>query len=275
MNATRVRPSEGLWKEGSGYYTQKVQELRKQPLLPDMRRLRDRRLFEIFDRHANVTAESHVLEIGCGRSAWLPYLGRRMKCAVVGIDIEPYAAELARANLEGAGVQGQILCRDAFDLKANEDLRERFDVAYSMGVMEHFDDAAERLATLAEYLKHDGHILTIVPNMQALNGALQRLGDHATFEMHVVHSTQSLVQVHEAAGFETAAAGYVGFFDGYVTSAAGAPGWLRRRIHGQLCWTLNICAEAWVRLSHGSATPEMSWTAPYVFYVGKHVSSRS
>lgn len=275
MSYTGVRPSEGLWKEGAGYYTQKTEELRKQPLLPDLRRLRDRRLLGMFERHANVTAESHVLEIGCGRSAWLPYLGQRMRCPVVGIDIEPFAAELARANLDGAGVKGEVLCRNAFDLKANEDLLERFDLVYSMGVIEHFDNAAERLADLAKYLRHEGRILTTVPNMHAVNWALQRLGDRATFEMHVIYNARKLVQIHEAAGFETIAAGYVGFFDGYLTSSAGAQGRLRRRIHRWLCWALNMGAEAWVRLSNGTATPEMGWTAPYVFYVGKRVSSGS
>src|SRR5436309_854954 len=114
-----VRPSDWLWKEGGGYYTQSEEELIKQPLLPDLRRLRDRRLIEVFKKYGNLAAGSAVLEVGCGRSPWLPYLARHERCVAAGIDIEPVAAQLARANLSGSGAKGDILCRDAFELKQN------------------------------------------------------------------------------------------------------------------------------------------------------------
>ena len=265
-----VRPSDRLWKEGGGYYTQSEEELIKHPLLPDFRRLRDWRLLGLFKRHANLSAGSAVLEVGCGRSPWLPYLASHERCVAVGIDIEPFAAQLARANLAGSGAKGDILCRDAFDLKQNEDLTGRFDLVYSMGVIEHFDDADRRLAVLARYLRPEGCILTTVPNLQGVNWALQRLADRKLLEMHVIYDAKKLARVHEAAGFHTIAAGYVGFFDGYLTSTAGVPWGARRRIHHWLCWACNMGSAAWVRVINGVATPELSWAAPLVFYVGRH-----
>ncbi len=265
----KVLSSEALWKEGGGYYNEKVEELKRKPILPDTRRLRDRRILGLFRRYGKLNRESRVLEIGCGQSMWLPCLARELGCQVFGLDVEPYAAELARANLSGAGERGEILCRDAFDASQNQDLLGRFDLIYSMGVMEHFDDAAERLAMLVGYLKPGGRILTTVPNLQGVNWLLQRLASLERLRMHVVYDTKRLSRIHERAGLETIAAGYVGFYDGYVSGSDSKTSRFRQRLHNRLCWASNMVGETWTRLSGERLTPEIKWIAPHVFCVGR------
>jgi len=269
MTSVQVRPSDWLWKEGGGYYTEATDELLLRPILPDVERPRDRRIFELFERPCGLGPGLRVLEAGCGRSRWLPFLGLRLRCRVSGIDIEPHAADLASANLLGAGAAGEIVCGDAFELHRRDDLRGRFDVVYSMGVLEHFADVEDRISSLALYLKPGGRILTTVPNLQGLNWLLQRLGDLRTLQAHVVYDTPALVKVHEAAGFETIDAGYVGFFDAYLSSSAGCRSRLQRAAHQKACRTLGRCGEAWLRLLGGRATPELRFMAPHVFYVGR------
>ena len=55
-----VRPADSLWKEGAGYYTERPEQIMREPLLPDLRRLRDRRILELFDRHGNLAPGSRV-----------------------------------------------------------------------------------------------------------------------------------------------------------------------------------------------------------------------
>src|SRR5262245_40268545 len=186
-NAEQVRPSDPLWKQGGGYYTDEAARLRENPILPDVRRLRDRRVLHVLERHGRIGEGSRVLEIGCGRSPWLPLIARKVRATVVGIDIEPFAAALARANLPGAGANGLIVCRDAFDTEENWDLIGEFDLVYSMGVLEHFPDPTARIAALAKYLRPGGRLVTTVPNMQGWNWMLQRLGSLQRLEMHVVY----------------------------------------------------------------------------------------
>ena len=85
----------------------------------------------------------------------------------------------------------------------------------------------------------------------------------------MVYDTAGLVRVHEAAGFETIAAGYVGFFDAYLSSSAGSASRLRRAAHGGVCRALGRGSEAWLRLLGGRGAPETRFTAPHVFYVGR------
>lgn len=269
MKATGVRPSDWLWKQGAGYYREEAGELVVRPILPDPRRLLDRRIGGLFARHGGLGPASRVLEVGCGRSAWLPYVARTFGCSVVGIDIEPYAAELARANLAGAGARGEVLCRDAFVLERRDPLRESFDLVYSMGVLEHYDDVVERLAILRGYLRPGGRILTTVPNLQGVNWLLQRLADLRTLETHVIYNARRLGRVHEEAGFRTLACGYAGFCDAHLSSTAGARSALRRRLHLRLCWMLGLCCEAWARLGWNRVTPELRLLSPHVFCAGQ------
>jgi 2-polyprenyl-6-hydroxyphenyl methylase/3-demethylubiquinone-9 3-methyltransferase len=271
MTNAQVRPSDWLWKEGGGYYTERSADLLVRPMLPDVDRPRDRRVFGLFERHCGLGRGSRVLEAGCGRSRWLPFLALRLGCRVVGIDIEPHAADLARANLQGAGVEGDVRCGDAFALHAHDDLRGSFDAVYSMGVLEHFADVVGRISSLALYLKPGGRILTTVPNLHGPNWILQRLGDLRTLQAHVVYDVPALVRVHEAAGLQTIAAGYVGFFDAYLSSTGGAARRFRSALHGKVCRTLGRGAEAWLRLLGGRGTPETRFLAPHVFYVGRRI----
>lgn len=263
-----VRPSDSLWKEGAGYYTESPAQVRRSPLLPDLRRLRDRRILEIFDRHGNLTPGCSVLELGCGRSRWLPFLAVRRRCDVSGLDNEAYASELARANLSGVGAAGRIICGDAFDPEAQPDLVGRFDLIYSMGLLEHFGDVVDRITTLTRYLRPGGRMITTVPNMRGFNWLMQRLGSREILEMHVVYDRELLTRVHEAARLRTLAAGYVGFFDGHVSAARGEPRTLKLRLHESLSRNSNLLAEAWLRAGRGALAPEISWLSPHVYYVG-------
>jgi len=272
---TAVRPSDALWKEGAGYYVESPEQIRRSPLLPDLRHLRDRRILELFDRHGNLAPGRRVLELGCGRSRWLPYLAIHRQCDVSGLDNEAFAAELARANLSGAGAQGRIVCGDAFDLERQKDLAGQFDLVYSMGLLEHFGDVVDRIAALIRYVKPGGRLLTTVPNMRGFNWMMQRLGSREILEMHVVYDRRRLVHVHEAAGLTTLAAGYAGFFDGHLSAAGAGARNIRVRLHGGLSRASSLLAEAWVRAGRGALAPELPWFSPHVYYVGSPAAHAS
>jgi 2-polyprenyl-3-methyl-5-hydroxy-6-metoxy-1,4-benzoquinol methylase len=261
-----VGPSEWLWKEGSGFYNDQAADLLREPCLPNERFLSDRRVMQLFGEHGGLAhSGSQVLEVGCGRSPWLPYLARTTGCRPMGVELEPYAAKLARINLAAAGVKGDIYCRDAFDLKANEDLWEGFDLVYSLGVMEHLEDVSEKIAILTRYAKSTGRVITLVPNLQGMNWILQRMVSLRVLQAHVVYSMDALRTAHEEAGLRTIAVGYLGFMNGFLTSALGESR-ARKVAHYCLCRTLAICGAVWIRA--GLPTKEWPWVAPWVFYVG-------
>lgn len=260
-----VGPSDWLWKAETGFYTGSTAELRRNPTLPNERFVQDQRMMRLFHRCGNLSSRSRVLEIGCGQSPWLPYLARAIGCEVTGLDIEQHAADLAQANLAGAQVEGTILCRDAFNADLNADLAGRFDLVFSLGVVEHLPNVSAQLAVLAGYLKPGGRIITLVPNLQGINWALQRFASLRVLNAHIVYTTETLRAVHEDAGLLIMEAGYLGFLNGFLSSSLGATG-VRQRVHHLCCRSLAIAAAVWNRT--GFPMPEWRWMAPLVFVVG-------
>jgi SAM-dependent methyltransferase len=261
------RPSAALSTEGA-QDNPVIERLRRRPLLPDVTRLRDRRLVAIFDRFARVGPGRLVLEAGCGSSPWLAFLARERRCLVTGIEIDPQAARVAEANLDGASVRGEILLRDAFDVDRNQDLAGRFDLVYSMGVIEHLANPVVGLQALASYLRPGGRVLTIVPNLKGWNGMVQYLGSVDELEMHEIYDVPRLAWVHDCAGFEQLASGYVGFFDGHLSRGSADRTGLRQKLHHIVCSATGTAADAWAKATAGRLAPETSILSPHLFYVG-------
>ena len=265
-----LRAHDWRWKTGGGYYTSQVGDLEQRPLLPDLRKRRDREIARIFEDIVPASGYD-ILELGCGASRWLPYLALNKDCRMTGLDYEPSAVELTLANLRGAGVSAEIFCRDAFSLMANTDLVGRFDLVYSMGLLEHFADVVGCLRAVREYLRPSGLILTTVPNLQGVNWLLQRFGDLRVLETHVVYDVARLCERHREAGFETLAAGYLGFYDGYLSAVAPDTPRSRRLVHQAICRYSNLLATAWLTSTRGGIAPDLPFLAPTVYFVGRRV----
>ncbi len=124
-----------------------------------------------------------LLEIGCGNSAWLPYLKNEFGFDVYGIDYSEEGCEQAKKILEREGVDGTIYCTDAFT--PAEDLLSEFDVVCSFGVVEHFNDTAKTLHAFSGYLRKGGLLITAIPNMCGINGWMHKVMNRQLYDIHV------------------------------------------------------------------------------------------
>jgi 2-polyprenyl-3-methyl-5-hydroxy-6-metoxy-1,4-benzoquinol methylase len=144
------------------------------------------------------TTGKRLVEIGCARSAWLPYLACEFGFRVSGLDYSEQGCEQERRILSRSGVAGEIICADLFAPPAG--LLGMFDVAISFGVVEHFHDTAGCLRASAAFLKPNGLLITQIPNMAGLIGQLQKLVNPATYQVHVPLTREQLAIAHEQAG---------------------------------------------------------------------------
>ena len=79
-----------------------------------------------------------LLEVGCGNSIWLPYFAKQFGFLVSGLDYSEEGCRTSREMLAEAGVRGMIRCADVF--ARPDDMRNRYDVIVSVGVVEHFQE---------------------------------------------------------------------------------------------------------------------------------------
>lgn len=183
----------------------------------------NRRYDRLFRRlFANSNARSmRLLEIGCGRSAWLPYFAKEFGFSVSGIDYSPIGCEMARAILLSHRVEADVVCADLFSPPLA--MLGVFDVVVSFGVVEHFENTSAALMAISSFLKPGGMLITTIPNMVGWIGAIQKAFNRPVYDIHQLLDPSGLRQAHEQAGLEVAECGFFVFTNFGVNNLAGIP----------------------------------------------------
>jgi 2-polyprenyl-3-methyl-5-hydroxy-6-metoxy-1,4-benzoquinol methylase len=189
-------------KAGKGYWDQiYVPERRPEAINPRDTSLRNyiaRRFHRFFEKNLSAMKGKELLEVGCGGSQYLPYFSKEFGLHVTGLDYSELGCAAAERVLAAERVAGEIVCADFFN--APQNLAGKFDVVVSMGVVEHFVDTAKCIAAISRLLKPGGLLLTTIPNMRGLTGALQKTFDREVFDKHVPLDREMLRRAHEEAG---------------------------------------------------------------------------
>lgn len=135
-----------------------------------------------------------ILEIGCARSQWLPYFAKEFGFKVCGLDYSERGCQQARQILAREAVEGDVVCSDLFCPPPS--MLAAFDVVWSLGVVEHFENTAGCLQAMSQFLKPGGVVITNIPNMAGLVGSIQKIVDRKVFDIHVPLDALSLAAAH-------------------------------------------------------------------------------
>jgi SAM-dependent methyltransferase len=158
--------------------------------------------------------------------AWATLQGARP----YGVDIAPPIVRQARVAFAGGPRPLEAVVGDVRDLPFVDD---HFDLIYSMGTIEHFDDTQEAIAEIARVLKPGGRAIVGVPNRHdpflrpLMSTALQFIGLYG-YGYEKSYSRRTLRKMLEQAELEVVAEPAILFI----------PGWLRM---------LDLACHAWCR----------------------------
>lgn len=168
----------------------------------------NRRFHQMFQRlfRKSETSSMSLLEIGCGKSAWLPYFAKEFGFNVCGLDYSPIGCQMASKVLQANGVEAEIVCANLFS--PPENILGTFDVVVSFGVVEHFDDTASCLRAVSTFLKPGGVLITNIPNMVGWIGAIQKVVNRPVYDIHQLIDPARLKEAHALAGLEVLECGY-------------------------------------------------------------------
>jgi len=171
----------------------------------------NRRFHQVFQKlfEKVETSSMRMIEIGCAKSAWLPYFAKEFGFSVAGLDYSPIGCLMAEEVLQANGVKGEILCADLFS--PPQDKLGVFDVVVSFGVVEHFDDTVSCLKAISSLLKPGGVLITTIPNMLGLMGAIQKLLNKPVYDIHQLINPAMLREAHELAGLKVLQCDYFMF----------------------------------------------------------------
>lgn len=98
-----------------------------------------------------------ILEFGCGEASLGAALKARQKCRVVGIEIDPKTAAIARKRID------DVYCGDAREIVSI--LRQQFDWIIGGDIVEHLDEPWSFLAELRHVSTPGGRLLLSIPNV--------------------------------------------------------------------------------------------------------------
>ncbi len=111
-----------------------------------------------------------VLEIGCAPGKILAWVAKVLKAEVSGLDYSTQGIDNARLLFDRLRISGDLRCEDVFETSFKEG---SFDVAFSVGVIEHFNNPRQLVEIHVKMLKPGGKALIMIPNYAGVYGRLQ------------------------------------------------------------------------------------------------------
>lgn len=117
--------------------------------------MRGQARLDLLDRISQ-TATS-ILEFGCGEAPLGAALKQRQKCRVVGIEMDPHAAAIARKRID------DVYCGDAREIVSI--IHDRFDWMIGGDIVEHLDEPWSFLSDLRHIAAPGGRLLLSLPNL--------------------------------------------------------------------------------------------------------------
>ncbi len=201
-----------------------------------------------------------LIEAGCGASCWLPYFHKQFGFEVAGVDYSADGCAQAQAIAGKAGVDVDVREADLFVLP--EDFEGNFDIVFSIGLVEHFEDTADVISHLAKLLKPGGRLITLIPNMYGITGGLQRLFCREVYDLHVALDPQQLAAAHSGCDLEIHAKAYLGTLNlGVVNLARCQERWWYHPVIRLSAW---ITKAVWILERLGMPECANRLTSPFV-----------
>jgi SAM-dependent methyltransferase len=138
-------------------------------------------ILKVIDRFLVSNSRLSVLEVGGAPGGYLAHVWRQFGHEVCVLDNSPVGIDLTRRNFKVLGIPGRVLEGDLFK---PEDAAPKFDVVFSLGLIEHFDDTHAVVAAHLDHLKPGGTLIVGCPNFRGVNLALLRELSPSLLEWH-------------------------------------------------------------------------------------------
>ena len=156
-------------------------------------------------------AGSAMFEIGCAPGRWLAHFSKKYGLSVGGLDYSPLGVQKTRENLKALGVEAGVQQADFFKYEAGK----KYDLVYSLGFIEHFDDVDGVVRRHLAMVKDGGLLILGIPNFQGIYKPIQALYWQGCLDKHNLSIMRADFFPHlaERLGLELLDCRYVGGFD--------------------------------------------------------------
>ena len=170
---------------------------------------------KIFPKYLKNNEPGNVIEIGCAPGGYLINFYTRFGIIPYGIEYSHQGVKVTSERFASLNLPVEnIIEADFFDDSLIEKYRENFNVVYSRGFIEHFDDPAEVIKRHDNLLKKGGLLIIQIPNLRGCNFYISKF---LNIDSHNIHNLQimeldSFKKIFQLDSYEVLFCDYVGFF---------------------------------------------------------------
>lgn len=177
------------------------------------------------------------VEVGCAPGKILSWVAREIQAPVCGIDYSPTGVDTANWLCNGLEVKADIRCEDAMNSSFEGGA---FDLVFSCGLIEHFEDPAPMVAAHVKLLAPGGTALIAVPNYSGIYLKLQAWCDAENLAIHNlgIMNKQGMKALAPTSPELTSRAFHFGSFSPWLISLPAKLG----RMGKVISWGLNFVA---------------------------------
>src|SRR4051812_15040045 len=156
-----------------------------------------------------------LLEVGSAPGDRLLFLHERFGYEPWGVEYTEAGVEANRALFKRHGHDpDHVIHADFFDPHFQHEHRGAFDVVFSHGFIEHFDDPASVVRQHLDLVKPGGRLVVHIPNLSGLNAVLTRFFNPRLLDYHnlTIMKRHAFARLFELPGLYTRFCDYVGIF---------------------------------------------------------------
>lgn len=222
----------------------------------------------LFKKILPVNSSFKAIEIGCAPGKYILKLNSMFGYMPHGVDYSEQGCEITRNNFVKAGFNpDSVVKADFFDqgfLDANSDI---YDVVYSRGFIEHFDNPKQVIDNHFRLLKKGGYLIILIPNLRGLNYYLLNFFNIDSLLTHnlSVMDKSNFCESFKIPGLEKKFCNYIGFFSfGLLNTNRKWKYYIYRFL-----LLVQRPFDFLFRVLLGEKTLRFRYTSPYLLYIGQ------
>jgi SAM-dependent methyltransferase len=207
------------------------------------------------------------LEVGCATGRYMIYFAEQFGYRVYGVELSKIGCDIARRNLKLTGIRGTVIQADFLNCPLRE---ESYDIVFSAGFIEHFDDPMPILSRMVTLLKPGGVLLAIIPNFAGSFGVIRRLTDPEIYAAHNPLTVEDLATAYSRLGLKNIDVNYFASFRPSIIKRSPSS-WLRTALRFMVR-SIDIVLVSCYRISGISL--EGRWLSSEIYAYGVNPGSK-
>jgi 2-polyprenyl-3-methyl-5-hydroxy-6-metoxy-1,4-benzoquinol methylase len=212
-----------------------------------------------------------MLEVGSAPGEVLIEYHQKTGCIPYGVEYSEPGVEVNRANFEAHGLDpNNVLHSDFFSEDFLKQHQNTFDVVYSGGFIEHFDDPKNVVARHVDLAKPGGMIMIAIPNLRGINRVLCTLLAPWLLPLHNldIMRLREFRALFDDPRVETLLCRYHGTFSVNVIHDSNREKTLRQRLV-RVLMVAQLPLNLVFKKLFGRKGADSGLTSPYLIFIGR------